>query len=124
MEGRSEDFNKFFNLNFVGKAHGMANCLKDITIAKTKDGASIAFRNGVHKKIGQCAVVAVKGDYVFFKEDLRNGWMLSPCGDKSKSDNRYMRVKQKFVDLSEFIGDYDLLYMEPIGLYYIKKEDK
>lgn len=115
------DLNKFLDLDFYGCNTHRRGSKNDVSVSKNKHGWSFSFRNGVAKKIGDRIMFAIKGDYMFFKTD-KAGWALTQ-NKATTAETSYMKVKDSCVpNLDDFIGDYDLKYMEPIGMYYIQKE--
>lgn len=115
----------FFDIEFFGKAtSGGKGCEADVTVSKNKNGMAFTFRNDIWEVIGERLRIGIKDNYLFFKPDEKYGWAVSARGQKNPNA-RYMKIAGANVPkgLETFVGDYDVQYMEPLGMYYIKKEN-
>lgn len=125
MDGTN--FEQMLGLNFVGMKHGKGKYVSeaDVSISKLKNGINITFRNECWKNLGDRLVIAIKDNCVYFKQD-NTGWVLTTCKTTRTDGPHYMRIAGSSVpkDLYNFIGDYKLKVMDPLGLHYIQKTKK
>lgn len=114
-EDNTNDF--FDGLDFKTKTHSAS--ISDCSINKIAKGFSITFRNGLPDTIGSHISIAIKENTIFFKPDPK-GWAIT----HSNRVNGYTQVRNEIFDLTDFIGDYNIQYFEPLNIWYIQKEDK
>ena len=102
------------------------------TGAKNDDGKqkaySFIFRNKVWEKIGENVQIAIDEDKILFRSVDASvaGMRLNGKKDGKGNDcsvNKYGRLKETedTIELSNFIGDYNLLFNDFFGIYYIQK---
>lgn len=98
----------------------------DVSVTKIARGFSIIFRNGLRDTMPERIAVAIKGNTVLFKGDP-SGWTVSGKNCKDKKSNGTVQISKAAnpeLDLTEFIGDYEIKYFEPLDIWYIQKETK
>lgn len=116
-------FSDFLDLDFVGKSKSTTRSSdSDVIITKVKSGYSITFRNKVWEKIGERIMIAVKGNYMFFKGD-DEGWKISIKKDANPGNISVVHSNAP-AGIENLVGEYKLKFMEPINMYYIHKEEE
>ena len=120
------------DLNFVGlfnhrnngadvnvRIHNNSNGNPSLNITIKKDIAEVAFEDAFVRKTG--IMVALHKDRLYFKED-KGGFTLCHDGGNANGSRRSIKLtlnkaNEKF---KKCVGDYDLLFNEDRGLYYIE----
>lgn len=86
---------------------------------------TFAFRNNCHKKITKNGYVCIAliGSKMYFREaDEKEGYHIYKRCKNAKYEAAYRTAVT--IDLSGFIGDYDLLFDKETGYWYIDAELK
>lgn len=127
-KAKSERIDQLFvNLEWATPLQKPAvGCKYDVSISKICKGWGIVFRNKLPEILDRITI-AVKGNTVFFKKDP-NGWTVSrrsgnKSGNVEKCGRGYVQINEKpgGINLSEFIGDYEIKFFEPLDIWYIQK---
>ena len=88
-----------------------------VTVSDVSRGTNIILRNNCYAGISKTGYIklAVKNNRMYFAEATAiTGWKMS---QKQNSSTRYVQIGKKF---KQFIGDYDLLWDDNCGYYYIE----
>ncbi len=102
-------------------------CDEDVSVRLNKSHKCVAtaftFRNKCHLQFTKnlLVVFAVKGNRIYFKQETgKYGYKLS----ETKGSVKPAFVFKSEIDLSEFIGDYELKYDDDLCLSFIEKESE
>ncbi len=113
----------FMGMDFYGPKRTINKTKKmDVSVSKTMSGFDIFVRNDKGALLGDRVRLCINGKcIVFLSSDT--GWKVSGA---SGTGTTVIRIAEGALPPGlngDFVGDYDLKYLEPVNLYYVEKSE-
>jgi hypothetical protein len=117
-----ENYEKLFNATEIRPKKGTGkSSTSEVSVTKVSVGYAFTFGGEAAVRIGSRVRVLVNNDAVFFPRCEDGGFAAT----LKRNGTRVVRVVESKAPaiLNKFIGDYDLQFMAPVGVYFIQRDE-